>query len=264
MKRNLFLALLATGVTGFAAQAAEPLRPLDPDALKVLGIAAEAVPPKPMGSESRDEDRLVPMTPQAFLPTSSEATPGPASQPDPERTASLASVSSEPAPLAPMPELDSAGEEKGVFVPAQALAVAVQPQIADVPLVGANVPAADEGENLHDAGEVPAAKPVASVQSSALELAPVEDTPPASSGPTWVASNGATLRETISRWANKAGWVLSWDDERPDLEVVGTVNTNGSFIDAVTYLFDVYHRSGVTYDVTLFAEQKLVLVRNTQ
>lgn len=101
--------------------------------------------------------------------------------------------------------------------------------------------------------------PVAEKLVEAIPLPAPEVVPAA---PEWVAAHGATLRSTIEDWSRKAGWVVTWNDERPDLRVIGTVRTEGSFTDAVKYLFDVYHRSGATYDVTLYAEQKLVLVRN--
>lgn len=100
----------------------------------------------------------------------------------------------------------------------------------------------------------------------ALPVHPVPPAPPvptpAPPGQMWSAVNGMTLQSTVMAWARKADWAISWDEASPDLEVVGTVETRGTFIDAITYLFDVYHRSGATYDVTLFSEQKLVLVRN--
>lgn len=102
------------------------------------------------------------------------------------------------------------------------------------------------------------------VKAPTVAQAPVNSprvTTPAVPAKTWTAANGSTLQSTIKAWAKEAGWVVAWNDERPDLEVVGTVNVPGSLVDAVSYLFNVYQRSGADYDVELYTEQKLVLVK---
>lgn len=96
---------------------------------------------------------------------------------------------------------------------------------------------------------------------TAAPAAPVAPVAPVIPTKTWTAANGTTLQSTIKLWAKDAGWAVAWNDERPDLEVVGTVSVPGTLVDAVSYLFNVYQRSGAKYDVELYTEQKLVLVK---
>lgn len=78
---------------------------------------------------------------------------------------------------------------------------------------------------------------------------------------TWLAHNGDTLKDTISNWAKQQNWVLVWNDKRPDLEVVGNVEVEGDLVDAVTYLFDIYRRSGAKFAVDVYTKQQLILVK---
>lgn len=128
-------------------------------------------------------------------------------------------------------------------------------------------PVAERPEPKLEAKKASALKPasdevITPAAEKLVEVIPLPAPEVMPAAPEWVAAHGATLRSTIEDWSRKAGWVVTWNDERPDLRVIGTVRTEGSFTDAVKYIFDVYHRSGATYDVTLYAEQKLVLVRN--
>lgn len=143
--------------------------------------------------------------------------------------------------------------------------VAVEPSkiSAGLPQGIAKSPLSSAAADVDVAIDEPDAKLTAS-QVKTPDPLPAIDTGPARREQVWNASNGSTLQATVADWARRAGWAMTWEDDRPDLEVIGTVSTRGSFIDAVGYLFDVYHRSGATYDVTLFAEQKLVLIRNTK
>lgn len=174
----------------------------------------------------------------------------------------LAELGPEPEPEQPavpaaVPATATLVQEGAVSDPERVAAAADEPEPVAVPEAGRELVGAPADESA-----VTATAPQVEVPSvsSAAEVTP-EPAPPA---PAWRAINGSTLKGTVSTWARTAGWVVSWDEASPDLEVVGTVEARGSFIDAITYLFDVYHRSGATYDVTLFSEQKLLLVRNSK
>ena len=77
----------------------------------------------------------------------------------------------------------------------------------------------------------------------------------------WRAPHGSTLQTTIRDWAARKNWALVWNDERPDLEVVGNVEVTGDLVDAVTYLFDVYRKSGAKFSVDIYTKQQLILVK---
>lgn len=105
---------------------------------------------------------------------------------------------------------------------------------------------------------VPMAKDSTMSVPALVAPAPAAMAPPAQ---TWVARNGSTLQTAVKDWTQKAGWTLIWNDKRPDLEIVGNVEVKGDVVKAVSYLFDVYRRSGASYTVDIYTQQKLVLVK---
>lgn len=177
---------------------------------------------------------------------------------------------SERAAMAPSP-----ARVESRVVPPQATPTspaAIPPVRAQLPAMGAT---ALELAPLRVAGSVPApaaaaATPVKSVPAAAVvaplaaAIAPpsVVDAPPVLPQQVWRATNGSTLQTAVRDWAQRAGWTVVWDDKRPDLEIVGTVEVSGDIVKAVSYLFDVYRRSGATYAVDIYTQQKLVLVKD--
>lgn len=315
MKLTPILMAALAGSCVFAAHAAEPLRPLDPAALRVLGVSTTPAGPTSRPTTPAPAPALAtPREPQGLVPLRLEGIE-PMRSPAPERpTAGNSAIPSMPPPtagsprvteptkLVPMsagvlpitrPELPTPSSTDRAPVEATPSATPLPP-----PSARSLVQAAPEPEQsaaplpqLAKAEPRPAPRPVT---NTALELKPAAEPeiqlivpvdtvstpaaaqakpapepdakPAAPSVPAqrWVASNGTTLKGTLQDWARRADWVVMWDDPRPDYEVIGTVATTGSFIDAVKNIFQIYNRSGAAYDVTLFAEQKLVLIRNSK
>lgn len=104
--------------------------------------------------------------------------------------------------------------------------------------------------------------PVAATPALAPAPASLVNAPAAIPAQVWKAANGSTLQTAVRDWAQRAGWTVVWNDKRPDLEIVGTVEVSGDIVKAVSYLFDVYRRSGATYAVDIYTQQKLVLVKD--
>lgn len=291
MKLTPILLAVLCGCCALSVQAAEPLRPLDPGALRVLGVSQAPSPaPRPAADPAAGQ-RLVPLRLDGVTPAGA----GQASSPD----SSVLPTPAAAAPLATSPVPANAAPEPTKLVPLSPSLLALETPPTSVtegavapPAGPTPAPAVARAPTPTPALEAPtpprplatsAKRPATRAAAAPLELQPAAETPvqsvvavDAAASPTrepkaaeapaerWVATNGSTLKGTLQDWARRANWVVMWDDPRPDYEVIGTVATSGSFIDAVQNIFQIYNRSGAAYDVTLFAEQKLVLIRNSK
>lgn len=333
------LALAAASICSWSVQASE-LRPLDPGALRILGIAEPAAAPTPparMASSNsampvatptaapappvdhvaatRAPGALVPM-PVASTAASTLAATGPVGQRRgftwPQAPSATQPVSR--LPLSPMPSPHQANQTIRPAAPKLEPSAPAVPNPAPIALEDAFAPhaaapiaaaaaevavpqtvpravqppraAATESASLPEQPRVRAAtaqaqrplaiEPAASAgsadpapmtaraepQAERAEHARASSPAPQEAKPAaWVARNGSTLRTTIQDWASTAGWAVHWNDERPDLRVIGTVEASGSFESATAKLFDIYQRSGASFAVELYPQQKLVLVR---
>jgi len=182
-------------------------------------------------------------------------------------TVQAAKATASPLSIEPAASFAAAAGQAAAALPPDVAAV---PAAAHAPLVAAEQPAR---ETVPPAAPTQAAErallaeavvPVL-VSPHALPSAPIaapavkHEPQPA---PKWVARNGSTLQATVREWAAEAGWAVVWNDEQPDLRVVGTIESHGTFAAAASQLFEIYHRSGAAFDVELYPQQKLVLVRN--
>ncbi|MGZ1522218.1 toxin co-regulated pilus biosynthesis Q family protein [Xanthomonas citri] len=74
---------------------------------------------------------------------------------------------------------------------------------------------------------------------------------------TWVAENGTSLRYSVSEWSKRAGWTVVWDAE-VDYPIVGTLNYEGDFVEAVSSIFRAHSRSTIPLRVDIYPRQKLI------
>lgn len=77
--------------------------------------------------------------------------------------------------------------------------------------------------------------------------------------PVWVAKAGATLRESVSAWSEKAGWQIVWRADF-DYPILAQLTFNGVFIDAITGLFRSYEKAERPLLVDVHETQKLIVI----
>lgn len=77
--------------------------------------------------------------------------------------------------------------------------------------------------------------------------------------PVWVAKAGATLRESVSAWGEKAGWQIVWRADF-DYPILAQLTFNGLFIDAITGIFRSYEKAERPLLVDVHEMQKLIVI----
>ena len=77
--------------------------------------------------------------------------------------------------------------------------------------------------------------------------------------PTWVAKAGATLKESVSAWGEKAGWQIVWRAEF-DYPILAQLTFDGAFIDAVTGIFRSYEKAERPLLADVHEAQKLIVI----
>ena len=83
----------------------------------------------------------------------------------------------------------------------------------------------------------------------------VKTSPPAPEVPHWNLHEGS-LHHQLQIWAKKAGYQVIWNSSS-DLEMQTSSGFAGSFIEAVTQLFDGLRREGFPFYVTLYSNKVL-------
>ncbi|OCQ53409.1 Toxin co-regulated pilus biosynthesis protein Q [Photorhabdus australis subsp. thailandensis] len=76
----------------------------------------------------------------------------------------------------------------------------------------------------------------------------------------WIATPGQTLRDVTQEWANKSGYQVVWDASY-DFPIRAGLRFNGSFIHAVSELFEAYAMANRPFTVDIYQEQRLVHVQ---
>jgi len=77
--------------------------------------------------------------------------------------------------------------------------------------------------------------------------------------PVWVAKTGATLRESVSEWGEKAGWQVVWRADF-DYPILAQLTFGGAFIDAIVSVFRSYEKAERPLLVDVHESQKLIVI----
>ncbi len=235
MKQTAAILLLAAAGVGSAPAIAAELRPLDPGALKVLGLSADAQATQREATQgaprapSRPASALVPMAAELPAPGASHvATPTRrvawATMPEPARPAVTTptpapSVMVTTAPLPPMPS-----------APAPAPARARESSLALAPSspLPADLPVKSTGSGSTDRG-VAVVEPVPAV---AVAATPPPAPPPVPTK-SFVINAGEMVSEVFRRWLQSDGKQLVWQTESDFRLDVGARFQKADAVDAV-------------------------------
>lgn len=76
----------------------------------------------------------------------------------------------------------------------------------------------------------------------------------------WTAHQGETLRQSLGRWSEKAGFRLVWDT-RINYSMVANVSFEGSYITSASKLIEAYEESTSPLTVDFYPKQSLTLVK---
>lgn len=76
----------------------------------------------------------------------------------------------------------------------------------------------------------------------------------------WVAKKGSSLRDSVTEWAQKAGWDVTWVPQDLDYPIIGTLTYEGTFENAVTGIFRAYEGAERPMLVDGNPRQKLIVV----
>ncbi|MDH0341967.1 toxin co-regulated pilus biosynthesis Q family protein [Chromobacterium haemolyticum] len=76
----------------------------------------------------------------------------------------------------------------------------------------------------------------------------------------WVAKAGSSLRESITKWAEKAGWDVRWVPDDLDYQIIGNLTYEGSFENAITGIFRAYEKAERPMLVDGNPKQKLLVI----
>ncbi|MER2473597.1 toxin co-regulated pilus biosynthesis Q family protein [Photorhabdus laumondii] len=76
----------------------------------------------------------------------------------------------------------------------------------------------------------------------------------------WTATSGQTLRDVIQVWASRSGYEVVWDASY-DFPIRANLRFSGTFIQAVSALFDAYTMANRPFSVDIYQEQRLVHVK---
>lgn len=82
--------------------------------------------------------------------------------------------------------------------------------------------------------------------------------------PSWTIRQGETLTQALNNWAGKAGYSVVWNADHT-FNIEASASFDGSFIKAVTNLFDAYKDADRAVVVDLYPDQKpkpVVVVSN--
>lgn len=77
--------------------------------------------------------------------------------------------------------------------------------------------------------------------------------------PVWVAKTGATLRESVTEWGDKAGWQVVWSAGF-DYPILAQLTFGGSFLDAIVGIFRSYEKAERPLLVDVHESQKLIVI----
>ncbi|WP_426102981.1 TcpQ domain-containing protein [Pseudomonas sp. PSPC3-3] len=58
--------------------------------------------------------------------------------------------------------------------------------------------------------------------------------------PTWTASVGSTLHQTVAEWCKRAGVRLIWNPEDLDYPIEAALSFKGTFPEAIDQIFPLY------------------------
>ncbi|AKH64635.1 MULTISPECIES: toxin co-regulated pilus biosynthesis Q family protein [Photorhabdus] len=76
----------------------------------------------------------------------------------------------------------------------------------------------------------------------------------------WTATPGQTLRDVTQAWASKSGYEVVWDASY-DFPIRAGLRFDGTFIQAMTGLFNAYAMAHRPFTVDIYQEQRLVHVQ---
>ncbi|MCW7760540.1 toxin co-regulated pilus biosynthesis Q family protein [Photorhabdus luminescens] len=76
----------------------------------------------------------------------------------------------------------------------------------------------------------------------------------------WAATPGQTLRDVTQEWASRSGYQVVWDASY-DFPIRASLRFNGTFIHAVSELFEAYTMANRPFVVDIYQEQRLVHVQ---
>ncbi len=113
-----------------------------------------------------------------------------------------------------------------------------------------------------DAATTPA-QPDAKDQTPEIKSDVVEVKPavPAEPLPSWSATAGTTLRQTIQGWSTKEGWDVRWESEMLDYPIEEPFSMVGKYLDVITQVFELYKGAKRPFKVEIYPSQKLVVVK---
>ncbi|WP_445374437.1 toxin co-regulated pilus biosynthesis Q family protein [Photorhabdus tasmaniensis] len=76
----------------------------------------------------------------------------------------------------------------------------------------------------------------------------------------WTATPGQTLRDVTQAWASRSGYEVVWDASY-DFPIRAGLHFKGTFIQAMSELFDAYTMANRPFTVDIYQEQRLVHVQ---
>lgn len=119
-----------------------------------------------------------------------------------------------------------------------------------------------QAEAKKDAKEMEKAVPVKEhapeIKSDVVEVKPVAKAEPL---PSWSATPGTTLRQTIQGWSTKEGWDVRWESELLDYPIEEQFSMVGKYLDVITRTFELYKDAKRPFKVEIYPTQKLVVVK---
>jgi hypothetical protein len=94
------------------------------------------------------------------------------------------------------------------------------------------------------------------------DAAPAPAPAPATSvttGETWTADRGLSLRQVLANWAERAGWTISWRSPR-DYRIEAGASFEGDFTKSVSNLFAAFADASPPVRATLYTGNRVVVV----
>lgn len=76
---------------------------------------------------------------------------------------------------------------------------------------------------------------------------------------TWCLYQGKTLKYSVNRWTQRAGWTLQWQFPY-DYPIVVTTCFKGSFLQAIQALTQAYNRAEHPFYLDLYPRQQLAVI----
>lgn len=153
------------------------------------------------------------------------------------------------APAAPVKPMAAIAQPAPANKPLAASAISTKPLVAAKPAVTTQPAKAV----VTPAVTKPNSKIVTTnkTQAKAVAIKPTES---------WKAPVGSTLRIAVEQWSKQAGWNVDWKCEELDYEIKAPLNFNGTYEEAIAWVFDLYTNAPRRFDWNGHQPQKLLIV----